>query len=573
MKAAAAEPKYISRLALQSNPFKSEVSDAGLYLGPEIKQRLDLVLHLLRASDKVPFLYGSKGLGKTTTLKALMNLGGDDLRFCFIQAEPSLTIQFMVSRCLQVFGAPQENTLGSNNLQLLQQRLQQLQALQIRPVLLIDDVSKLAEPVRQQLKAWLDWQHADKHLWRAVLTDVSADALTTDNDRLQSLILSPIPSAETAAYLLQRLQGAGFNGDSPFNERALARFYRQSAGNPAKLNQAAHQFLLGQGKARQLQLPLSFKLPAISPKLTKIGFKWNKWFGLAPIAVLLTAILVYQQQINDWFISDKDVIQDDVLSSTDLTEELPMVIVNEPEELTSVAEADRLELLELLDELEQTVAEPAAESEPEITEPELEINLDAESAVTETTELVIDITDEAETPTDILQTEIIPAESITAIAANDSEQNNTADTGTETPLDEQQLVPQPEKLKLVELIPPSAPAPVSQPDTSLVDTTIKDKDWVLQQSGKAFTFQLMGSWDRTEIERFVKKHSLTGNVAIFESMRDDKVWYALIYGVYPSRDVAMRSSKQWPSPLNKVKPWLRRFDDVQKQITERAPDR
>ncbi|MCL5975637.1 MAG: AAA family ATPase [Gammaproteobacteria bacterium] len=557
MKAAAAEPKYISRLALQSNPFKSEVSDAGLYLGPEIKQRLDLVLHLLRASDKVPFLYGPKGLGKTTTLKALMNLGGDDLRFCFIQAEPSLTIQFMVSRCLQVFGAPQENTLGSNNLQLLQQRLQQLQALQIRPVLLIDDVSKLAEPLRQQLKAWLDWQHADKHLWRAVLTDVSADAFTTDNDRLQSLMLSPIPSAETAAYLLQRLQGAGFNGDSPFNERALARFYRQSAGNPAKLNQAAHQFLLGQGKARQLQLPLSFKLPAISPKLNKIRFKWNKWFGLAPIVVLLAAILVYQQQINDWFITDKDAIQDDVLSNNDLTEELPMVIVNEPEELTSVAEADRLELLELLDELEQTVAEPAAE----MTEPEPELALEFEPVMPE-----------PELTPEILETEIIPAESITAIATTEAAQNNLAEaTETETSIDEQQSIPPVEEMKPVELIP--SPAPVSKPDILLVDTTIKDKDWVLQQSGKAFTFQLMGSWDNAEIERFVKKHSLTGNVAIFESMRDDKVWYALIYGVYPSRDVATRSSKQWPSPLNKVKPWLRRFDDVQKQITERAPDR
>ena len=47
MTAAAAEPKYISRLALQANPFSTEVGEAGLYLGPEIKQRLDLVLHLL----------------------------------------------------------------------------------------------------------------------------------------------------------------------------------------------------------------------------------------------------------------------------------------------------------------------------------------------------------------------------------------------------------------------------------------------------------------------------------------------------------------------------------------------
>ncbi|MDO8826591.1 SPOR domain-containing protein [Methylophaga sp.] len=557
MKAAAAEPKYISRLALQSNPFKAEVTEAGLYLGPEIKQRLDLVLHLLRASDKIPFLYGAKGIGKTTALKALMNLGGDDLRFCFIQAEPSLTIQFMVSRCLQVFGAPQENTLGSNNLQLLQQRLQQLQALQIRPVLLIDDVSKLAEPLRLQLKTWLDWQHGDRFLWRAVLTDVMADAFTTENDRIQSLMLSPIPPMETAAYLLQRLQGAGFNGDSPFNERALVRMQRQSAGNPAKLNQAAHQFLLGQGKSRQLQLPLSFKLPTIKPRLNKISFKWNKWFGLAPVGVLLATILIYQQQINDWFVSDKDAIQDDVVSNNQLTEQLPMVVVSEPEELTSVAEADRLELMELLDELEQTVADPETDL-PEF-EPEQAVELESVMA-------------EPELPAEILETEIIPAESITAIATKDAAKNNAAEnTQTDTAVNQQQSTQKAEAIKPVELIPP--PAASVKADTSLIDTTVKDKDWVLQQSGKAFTFQLMGSWDRAEIERFVKKHSLTGNVAIFESMRDDKVWYALIYGVYPSRDVAMRSSKQWPSPLNKVSPWLRRYDGVQKQITENAPAR
>src|SRR5690554_1209643 len=185
----AAEPVYISRLALQSNPFSADVTDAGLYLGAEIKQRLDLLQHLLRAGDTIPLLYGAEGLGKTTTLKALMQRGGDDLRFCFIQAEPALTIQFMVSRCLQVFGAPQESTLGSDNLQLLQRRLQQLQNLHIRPVMLIDDVSKLAEPVRQQLKTWLDWQQNGHYLWRAVLTDSVAQSFS-GNERIQPLMIN-----------------------------------------------------------------------------------------------------------------------------------------------------------------------------------------------------------------------------------------------------------------------------------------------------------------------------------------------------------------------------------------------
>ena len=125
----AAEPIYISRLALQSNPFSAEFSAAGLYLGGEVKQRLDLLQHLLRANDR---------------------------------------IQLLVSRCLQAFGAPQESIFGSNNLQVLQQRLQQLQNLNIRPVVLIDDVSKLADRVREQLKSWLDWQQNGHYLWRAV---------------------------------------------------------------------------------------------------------------------------------------------------------------------------------------------------------------------------------------------------------------------------------------------------------------------------------------------------------------------------------------------------------------------
>ena len=557
MTAAAAEPKYISRLALQANPFSTEVGEAGLYLGPEIKQRLDLVLHLLRASDKIPLLYGPNGLGKTTALKALMNVGGDDLRFCFIQAEPSLTIQFMVSRCLQVFGAPQESTLGSNNLQLLQQRLQQLQTLQVRPVLLIDDVSKLADPLRQQLKVWFDWQHEDKYLWRAVVADVAADAITLENDRIQSLMLSPIPAQETGAYLLQRLQGVGFNGDSPFNEKTLTRFHRQSNGLPAKLNRLAHQFLLGQGQARQLQLPLRFKIPQ-SLKTPAIKLRWNKWFGLIPVAILFAMILFYQQQINDWFVADKNAIEDAEVSNDALTEELPLVIANEPEQLTSVAEADRLELMALLDELEQTVSEPEADP----AEFDSEVVAETEFPLASEPEPENDIADSAD---EMTLTEEIPEESVTAVNANKDEENNDTDTMvSENSAAQAEINP-------VELNP--APAEPEKVDNSLADTELKDKQWVLQQSSTAYTFQLMGTWDREEIDRFVKKHSLTGNVAVFDSLREDKVWYALIYGVYPSQEVAIQSSKKWPSPLNKVSPWLRRYDGVQKQIIDKAPDR
>jgi DamX protein len=569
MTAAAAEPKYISRLALQSNPFSAEVTEAGLYMGPEIKQRLDLVLHLLRASDKIPLLYGSNGLGKTTTLKALMNRGGDDLRFCLIQAEPSLTIQFMVSSCLQVFGAPQESTLGSNNLQLLQQRLQQLQTLQIRPVLLIDDISKLAEPLLQQLKTWFDWQHEGNYLWRAVVTDVTADVMASQNERIQPLLLGPIPQQETAAYLLQRLQGVGFNGDSPFDNKALIRFHRQSSGVPAALNHLAHKFLLGQGKP--VQLPFSFKFPAVS-------LRWNKWFGLVPLGVLFALVLFYQQQINDLFVADKSTIEDDVLNTDALTENLPMVVVDEPEELTSVAEADRQELVELLEELEQTdiEAEPTTDSDVEAAietiSPTDEVEPEPEQEVA--ADVLLDPVEIIEQPSQTADSE----ESIADVdTVNDDSSSETEKVTSET-ADEQEVEPPspPEQINPpVELIPEPATT-TEKADTAfsdLVDTTLKDKEWIMQQSATDFTFQLMGTWDRAEVDSFVEKNELTGNVAVFESIRNGEVWYAVIYGVYPSKQVAMRDSQQWSSPLNKISPWLRRYDGVQKQIIDKAPDR
>ena len=548
MTAAAAEPKYISRLALQSNPFSAEVTEAGLYMGPEIKQRLDLVLHLLRASDKIPLLYGSNGLGKTTTLKALMNRGGDDLRFCLIQAEPSLTIQFMVSRCLQVFGAPQESTLGSNNLQLLQQRLQQLQTLQIRPVLLIDDISKLAEPLLQQLKTWFDWQHEGNYLWRAVVTDVTADVMASQNERIQPLLLGPIPQQETAAYLLQRLQGVGFNGDSPFDNKALIRFHRQSSGVPAALNHLAHKFLLGQGKP--VQLPFSFKFPAVS-------LRWNKWFGLVPLGVLFALVLFYQQQINDLFVADKSTIEDDVLNTDALTEDLPMVVVDEPEELTSVAEADRQELVELLEELEQTdiEAEPTTDSDVEAAietiSPTDEVEPEPEQEVA--ADVLLDPVEIIEQPSQTADSE----ESIADVVTVNDDSSSEIEKVTSETAEEQEVEPPstPEQINPpIELIPEPATT-TEKADTAfsdLVDTTLKDKEWIMQQSATDFTFQLMGTWDRSEVDSFVEKNELTGNVAVFESMRNGEVWYAVIYGVYPSKQVAMRDSQQWSSPLNKI---------------------
>ncbi len=96
------------------------------------------------------------------------------------------------------------------------------------------------------------------------------------------------------------------------------------------------------------------------------------------------------------------------------------------------------------------------------------------------------------------------------------------------------------------------------------------QDWILQQRATNYTFQLMGSWEHEEVSEFIDKYALTGEVAEFESLRNGRVWYAVIYGVYDSKQAALEASNVWPAPLNTLPSWLRRFDSVQKQIIKKA---
>ena len=106
----------------------------------------------------------------------------------------------------------------------------------------------------------------------------------------------------------------------------------------------------------------------------------------------------------------------------------------------------------------------------------------------------------------------------------------------------------------------------------VVLSPVHQQDWIKQQRSTDYTFQLMGSWQHEEVLAFIGKHTLTGDVAEFQSERNGRTWYALVYGVYESKQVALQESSNWPAPLNSLPSWLRRFDSVQKQIKSRPQE-
>lgn len=491
-----AEPNYIARLALQAAPFNVSVEPDIFFKGEQIEQRYHLLLHLIRASDKVGLLLAEPGLGKSTLLTQLQRNKSDDLRICRINGDTSVTSMEIIMQCLSAFGVDDNDVKFSNDhLILLKDRLSGLHQLNIKPLLLIDDIDLLSEEPLMVLLDCLSWQKNEAFLLHAVCTSKQVlPALANIHGRLQQIDLPALSEQEVSSYLDYRLKVAGYNGESVFNLKDLKQCYRQSTGIPALINQWAHQHLLGMKStfANPIKRKINFNVGRFIPLL--------RWLGLGLLVSTLILLLLFQDTINDLFAPE--MAEDMVMEKpfTNQEESLATVILDE-DKVTSSAQAERDELKSLVSELAEVIVEPE------------------------------------EVPDAISQDEINPK----------------AQTIETQPI----LVPKPAL----------APKPVLKTELS---PAIHQKKWILQQNATDYTFQLMGSWDKQEVVAFLEKYALAGDVAEFESMRNGRVWYALIYGVYDNKQAALDASSKWPAPINTLPSWLRRFDSVQQQIKKTA---
>lgn len=478
-----AEPNYIARLALQSAPFNTTVEPTIFFKGEQIEQRFNLLLHLIRASDKVGLLSAEQGSGKTALLTQVQQSMGDDLRICRINGQASLTSMDIIIQCLAAFGVNDNDVQFSNDhLILLKDRLSRLRELNIKPLLLIDDIDLLSEEALHVLMDCLSWQNNERFLLYAVFTaKQEMIILSSIYGRLQHIDLPALSAQQVALYLSYRLDAAGYRGKAVFSQKDLKQCYRQSAGNPAAINQWAHQHLLGMKPSSTHSIKINAK--RLMPLL--------RWSGLGLLVITLILLLLFQDAINEVF-SRKTAVQTVIKKTFSGEQEVLATIILDEDNITSSAKAERDELTSLLSELAIASA--------------------------------------------------VEPEKVKSPIAQD-----------EVAMQAQAIVAKP-RLSLEPVLPTES------------FPTVHRQDWIMQQSATNYTFQLMGAWDEKEVLEFLDKYALTGDIAKFESMRNGRIWYALIYGVYDNKQAALDASNTWPAPMNTLPSWLRRFDSVQQQI-------
>ena len=99
-----------------------------------------------------------------------------------------------------------------------------------------------------------------------------------------------------------------------------------------------------------------------------------------------------------------------------------------------------------------------------------------------------------------------------------------------------------------------------------VGSNIKDTAWVWSQNPNHYTIQLAGASDEVALEAVMRGISLPGEMAVVETQRSGKPWYALIYGHFSNKEAAQGTVARLPTSLEKAGPWIRRFSALQSEI-------
>lgn len=87
--------------------------------------------------------------------------------------------------------------------------------------------------------------------------------------------------------------------------------------------------------------------------------------------------------------------------------------------------------------------------------------------------------------------------------------------------------------------------------------------WLATQAPQHFCVQLAVTSSRENIDAFLKKHGLSAKVNVASIERAGQMYHYLLLGNFAERSAAVAAIEELPRPLRQLKPWPRRFGDLQ----------
>jgi len=96
--------------------------------------------------------------------------------------------------------------------------------------------------------------------------------------------------------------------------------------------------------------------------------------------------------------------------------------------------------------------------------------------------------------------------------------------------------------------------------------TATGKAWVMAQPAKNYTFQIAGLSRETQLKQYLNENELPEDIWTYQTLRNNKPWYVVLYGSFTSIEQANAAKLKLPATVQKDKPWLKRFVQIQRDL-------
>lgn len=125
----------------------------------------------------------------------------------------------------------------------------------------------------------------------------------------------------------------------------------------------------------------------------------------------------------------------------------------------------------------------------------------------------------------------------------------------------QQVKPQPVKTTTAT---PAKPRETTKPATA-APAPSKSSTAIAKAPAGNYTLQLSSASRADTLKAFAQKHGLS-NYQVYETTRNGKSWYVLVYGNFPTVGDAKREVERLPAEIQGKKPWVRKMQQVHQDM-------
>ncbi len=602
---------YLGYFNLQQAPFTPVVDDAFFFADPAITQRLEMLRHLVRYSDLLLVVIGEQGSGKTTLLQQFLLAGTEQMPVCRVDGEYGMDTGRLLDRIAVGFAlsAAPKDTAG------LAESLGERAGNQPF-LLLIDDAHRLSMEALATLLELAELDGPQGRLLRIVLfcepaiNELLADpAIASLRDRITQTMEMPLFTEEqTAGYLLHRMKVAGLRGESPFSSKLVKMIHKGARGNPARINELAHQALM----------EISGEEPRRNPfSLLGSGGGGVPLGGIAA-AVVLVLVLPLMLLLGGEEEGTEQVHEEVALPIASPDGEETVVVLNSGHPAGTPPEQERMKAVSSVtaDGDTLSISNRAASPVPRLKgwpsngEPDAEEDVGANEPVVEIPAAAQQDSQGMSSPPVIeaVLPSPVPASQkrqIVTLRGSGFEPGSRVTLGwtgrVKELAPEQVQIKSPEEIQIAivtgiaedtwtvrvtnaggassRIVKFHVEPQTTGSRTTAVTTAEPEKErpdgihreaWLMGQNPAHYTVQLMGAGEESKILEFVRQHDLQGDLAYFRGLSQGKDWYSLVAGVYPDFKSANRAAEELARRLEDTSPWVRRIGNIRILLADLA---